>query len=302
MRAGSGKSRRLVGAGVLLALLAAPAASQTRPTAAKADAQARSLCDALHTLPAERKRQCCGTDPSSLADICIRELSASLRSGALTLDPPQLDRCMAEVPRLLEGCDWVGPLGPKLPDVCREAMQGQLKAGTRCRSSLECSAGLFCKGVGPGREGLCAAPGAAGRRCEVPSDNLAAFTAAKDDPRHPVCEGVCIKGQCLPFSAAGGGCQSSSGCKRGLNCIAGRCQEHPLPRVGEACPGNTRCEAGAYCQTGECKTLKSTGEACALPFECRAFECVKAPVASQGTCGNPCGPAARPPADDTPLP
>jgi len=33
--------------------------------------------------------------------------------------------------------------------------------------------------------------------------DLAAFARAKDDPRHPTCDGLCIRGQCLPFAAAG---------------------------------------------------------------------------------------------------
>jgi hypothetical protein len=292
-------SPRLFGPVVLFALAAAPAASQMRPTVASADAQVRSLCEALHTLPAKRKGDCCGTAPASLADACVRELSASLQRGALALAVSPLDRCRAESSRQLQGCDWVGALGPAPPDACREAMEGRLEAGARCRSSLECPAGWFCRGAGPGREGLCAAPGAPGTRCEVPSDTLAAFTSARDDPRHPVCVGYCIKGQCLPFSAAGGPCQSSTQCRPGLNCIAGQCLEQTLPKIGEACPGHTLCDAGAYCQEGRCQALKSAGEACILPFECRAFECLKTPAAPQGTCGNPCGAASPSPSAAT---
>lgn len=286
--------RPAVGIAAILALLAAAGSAETaRPGTAKPDPLAERLCDALHTLPAKRKSQCCGTTPSSLAGICSQELSASIRRGAATLDAAQVDRCTAETSRQLEGCDWVTPLLPKLPDACRDVVRGRLKAAARCRSSLECPDGLSCKGVGPEQKGVCAAAGVARERCEVPADSLAAFTRTKDDPRHPVCDGFCIKGQCLPFSPLGGVCQSSSQCTPGLNCISGRCQQRPLPGIGEPCRGNTGCEAGASCQTGRCLALKNAGEACALPFECRAFECVKPQGAQFGTCGEPCGAPSR---------
>jgi hypothetical protein len=255
------------------------------------DPLARRLCDALHALPAERKNQCCGTGSSHLANVCSEELSVSLRTGAVGLDAAAIDRCAAETSRQLEGCDWVTPLAPSLPEACQGLVRGRLKPGARCRSSLECGDGLYCRGVSPTAEGVCAAPAAPRTRCEVPADNLAAFARARDDARHPSCDGLCLKGQCLPFAAAGGTCTSGAQCLPGLHCIGGRCEDRPLPKRGEPCLGKT-CGAGAFCDAGRCAALKGEGAPCALPFECRALACVTSPAAKVGKCGAPCRPTS----------
>src|SRR5262249_33745398 len=128
-------------------------------------------------------------------------------------------------------------------------------------------------------------------RCEVPADNLASYVRAADDPRHPACDGLCIKGECLPFAPAGASCASSSGCVPGLHCVAGVCQDRELPKAGEACGGRTSCGAGAFCQDGRCRPQKAAGEACTLSSECRALACVKAQGATVGKCAEPCGPS-----------
>jgi hypothetical protein len=281
---------------LFLALLASVGGSDSPPpaTSQQPDPLARRLCETLHTLPATRKGQCCGTTPSSLADACGQELSASLRRAAIALDAAAIDRCAAETSRRLEGCDWVTPLTPPLPDACRGLVRGRLEAGARCRSSLECLDGLTCRDVSPIKDGVCARPVAARSRCEVPADNLASYARATDDPRHPACDGLCVKGQCLPFTPAGGACASGAQCVRGLQCIAGRCQDRPLPKAGESCAGNTVCGIGASCQRGVCAALKGEGAPCTLPTECRSMACAMAPGAKTGTCGAPCG--APPPA------
>lgn len=267
----------------------ARAAATESPSLAKPDPLAQRLCDALHALPAKRKGECCGAaHTSSLAGLCGQELTASVRRGAVTIDAAGTAKCAEETARQLEGCGWVTPLLPQQPQACSGLMHGTLKAGAACHSSLECVDGLYCRGVGPRNTGVCGAPAAPRRRCEIPADNLAAFTGAKGDPRHPECQGRCVKGLCLPFLAPGAACASSGLCPPGLNCIAGRCQDRPLPKLGEACSGRTVCEAGASCHGGQCKALKNAGEPCAQPFECRALRCVKAPGARAGTCGEPC--------------
>jgi hypothetical protein len=279
---------------VLMALLATVGRGDApRPASpqgvATSDPLARRLCDTLHAVPASRKAQCCGGTPSNLADVCAREMSDSVRRGAIGLDAARVDRCAAETSRLLEGCDWVTPLAPPLPDACRGLVQGHLEAGARCRSSLECRDGLHCKDVSPIHEGVCAAAAPARTRCEAPADNLASYARATDDPRHAACDGFCVKGVCLPFTAAGGACTSGAQCGRGLHCVSGRCQDQPLPKVSEACTGNTSCGGGASCQHGVCVALKGEGAPCTLPTECRGMACTMAPGAKTGTCGPPCG-------------
>jgi hypothetical protein len=264
-----------------------PMARPTRPVLA------RRLCDALHALPTARQAQCCRASPlPSLAGVCAETLSASLRQGAVSLDAARVDRCATEAARQLEGCGWVAPVLPDLTQACQGVVRGRLAAGAACRSSLECPERHFCKGLAPGRPGACAPRGPARTRCEVPSDPLAAFTRAVDDPAHAVCDGVCVKGQCAPLAPAGGACQTAAQCAPGLGCLAGRCETGDLPAIGEACAGQAGCQAGAYCEGGRCRRLKDAGETCALPFECRALECAKAPGAPAGTCGDPCRAAA----------
>ena len=94
----------------------------------KPDTLAQRLCDALHTLPAARKKECCGTTLSSLARVCTGELSTSLWSGAVTLDSAQIDRCAVQTAKQLEGCDWVTPLMPRPPDACLNVVHGQRSA------------------------------------------------------------------------------------------------------------------------------------------------------------------------------
>ena len=273
---------------------APPAPKATLPAAALEDPLALRLCDALHTLPAKRKQECCGAKTASLATVCTQELTAAIRRGAVTLEAAKIDRCAAETERQLEGCSWVSPLQPKRPAACAGLIGGRLQAGGACQSSLECSDGLFCKGLSPIRAGVCRPPAEPQNRCEAPADNLAAFVRSKDDPRHPECKGRCVKGQCLAVLPEGGACLSSASCVAGLNCIGGRCQALSLPRVGEPCVGKTGCDAGAYCDAGKCAAVKGAGEACAMPFECRAFACAKAPGAATGTCADPCVAASAP--------
>jgi hypothetical protein len=279
------------GAALLLALTASGAAAETAPEdPIQQHPQAVALCDALHTLPAKRKQECCGRVSPSLAVVCVQELSASLGRGAVSVDRAAVERCASDVSRQLEGCQWVTPLLPPAPESCRSLVAGKLAKGAACRSSLECADGFFCRGVRPDQAGACASPAAAGSRCEVPADNLASFTGSREDPRHLVCDGLCVKGQCLPVAPAGGACESSARCRPGLNCISGTCQDSPLPRVGESCAGNTSCVAGAFCQAGRCAAAKGAGEACASPVECQAFQCVVAAGSKTGACAEPCGP------------
>lgn len=161
------------------------AAPPTGISTGKPDLLAQRPCDTLHAVPAARKSECCGTTSVSLAGVCAQELRASLRRGAVTVDARGIDRCTEETSRRLEGCAWVTPLTPSLPDACSGLIHGTLKAKAACRSSLECADGLYCRGAAPTRAGVCSSPAPARARCEIPADNLAGLTRATDDPRHP---------------------------------------------------------------------------------------------------------------------
>jgi hypothetical protein len=260
------------------------------PEAGAAEPLARRWCEVMHALPAERKGECCGTTPGSLAEPCTGALGAALRRGALSIDAAALERCAAEASRELEGCGWVGPRPPKPPSACTTLIEGKLESGGSCRSSLECLDGLYCRGATAEGVGVCAAPATPGGRCAAPADNLAAFSGLRDDPRHPECRGLCIKGQCLAFAGAGGACPSSAICGHGLRCIAGRCQEPPRRKIGESCEGHAACDEGTYCSAGRCAPVKGGGETCSLPAECGGLACERSRNADTGTCADPCGP------------
>lgn len=266
------------------------------------DAVAQRLCNALHTLPQTRKAQCCGTTPSSsLASECVRTLSTALRDQAVTLNPGDVDRCVEESSRQLEGCDWVTPLMPRSPETCRNLVHGQLQAGARCRSLLECRDGLFCRGNGPTQTGVCVEPGVVGATCTGFVDTLVTYTRQIDyETRHPECVGFCRAGRCAAFVAVGGACSSSKQCGPGHHCVSGRCVDGPLPNIGEACSG-TSCAVGV-CVEGKCVALKAAGEPCTSPFECQAA-CVKPAGAEVGTCGIQCSnwPPAGYPSPSTSL-
>jgi hypothetical protein len=251
---------------------------------------AKNVCDTLQKLPEQRRVACCHREGGSdLAVVCTRELDSALARGTIKLDPARADACAAATSAALEGCGWVGPLLPPPPAQCAQLIEGTLAAGASCRSSLECRDGLHCRGVTPGGAGTCAAPAAVGSACENPADNLVSLTRAKDDPRHPVCDGACVKGQCLARIAEGDSCPSTAACLAGLHCLSGKCVAQPLPKLGEACGAQAECGDGSVCADAKCIKPKDAGESCKLPFECRSLACDKRAGAATGTCTDVCG-------------
>jgi hypothetical protein len=277
----------------LLLLAAGLVGACAPPAPPTPDPLAQQLCATLHTLPAQRREACCGSQAADLAQVCTREVDAALRRGALRLQPAAIDRCAAELATELAGCDWVTPLAAPLPPSCAALVEGTLAAGVACASSQECGDGLYCRGAGPGVSGVCAAPAAAGARCEVPADNLAAYLRADADPRHAACDGACVRGRCLARVAEGEACASSALCAAGLACLDGACSAAPLPALGAACSAQRPCAGRAVCVDGYCATPKAEGEACTLPFECRSLACLSAPGSAHGTCSNACAAGAR---------
>ena len=263
---------------ILCVLLAWPwPAAAAVAGGAQPESLARRLCDALHALPMGRRAACCGQPAgSSLADECSRTLSLSLADRAVRLDAAEVDRCVAAASHAVEGCDWVGALAPLPPEACRAVIHGQLTAGGRCRSALECGEGLACRGVGPTTPGTCAAPAAPGAACASAADTLASEASQIGyEEHHPECNGFCQKGRCTAFVPLGGACVSSVQCAPGSHCALGR------------------CTAGAELAA----ILKSVGEACSSPFECKGG-CLKPEGAERGVCGMQC--STWPPAGYTP--
>src|SRR5262249_42312769 len=160
---------------------------------------------------------CCSQPAGgNLAEECTRTLSEALSDGAIRLEEREVERCVAEASRALEGCDWVRPLAPLPPEACRNVVHGRPAAAARAAPGLECADGLACRGVGPTTPGLCAAPAPPGASCTAGADTLASEASQVGyEERHPECSGFCQKGRCMAFVTVGGACLSNAQCAPG---------------------------------------------------------------------------------------
>ncbi len=249
---------------------------------------AQRLCAAIQEIPARRRAACCnGTPGLLLTGECVRMLSAALASGAVKLEAPAVDACVQAMEQAHQGCEWVGPQTPPIPDTCLGLIHGTLATGARCRSSLECSEGLYCRGVGPTDTGVCSPPGAAGELCSLAVDPLATYTRQDTlDEAHPECQGYCGRRLCADPVAIGGACTTEAQCARGLHCAAGKCAEGELASLGQPCV-NGSCEERARCIQGVCTPSKPAGAACEFDGECLGG-CIKPDGGRAGTCGPRC--------------
>lgn len=251
------------------------------------DPLAVRFCAAIHTLPAERKAQCCKSDPSiTLADECARTLSFALRSKAISLDPAAVDLCVEASAKAFEGCDWVAPLSALPPSACIGVVKGTLNEGDRCRSSLECTGGLHCHGVAASDTGRCGKPRETGA-CSRGIDTLASHIRdSAVERRHPECAGHCNGKRCEPDLAEGAACTNPIACGEGKTCRDKKCTSAPLPKAGEPCLKGA-CGEGARCLAGACIAPKKNGEPCADDVECPGT-CDKPKGAKTGTCAMLC--------------
>lgn len=278
---GTGLSAGARSAGAGDTMPAPPAAEETKPVypqtlSGPESPQAVQYCQAVHGLPARRRGECCasGSDAMLYAD-CVRVLTYAQRSGALQVDEASLAACAQAQEEAYSGCEWVGPWPLELPGACRQALRGVLAAGARCRSSLECSGGLFCHGAGPTSPGTCEVALPDGERCALSVDALAAFTrlesVTQPHPQHTLhreCAGFCnLRHVCEPLRPRGGECVMSSQCGADERCGNGRCIPGRVGQVGQACSGGD-CAAGLRCHGHICQTPKGQGGLCSSDFDC----------------------------------
>jgi hypothetical protein len=268
------------------------------------DPVARRLCDAVQTQPAVRKAACCETTPvDGLNGECVRMLTAAMHDGSVTVEAADVDRCAEASKAAYDGCDWVTPILPSAPTACTGVVHGHLEDGKRCRSSLECVPGLYCRGLGPTDAGVCAKPAAAGSPCSLSVDALAAAVRASDDgDAHPECSGACVAKRCADRRKRGETCTASPQCAPGDHCANGTCVAGAYAKLGETC--DDACEPGASCLSFKCAKLKAAGETCESPFECQAA-CVRPSDSQPGTCGMKCSawpPAGYPGGSRRPVP
>jgi hypothetical protein len=128
---------------------------------------------------------------------CRQELARAVRAHEVKVDAKQLVACDGA----LRAAPPSGPLVAALPDACTTVLVGTRPSGAACTSSLQCTDGLYCRGLSLGPEGVCGAAVPVGSACETVRDELSAFTRGIDHPRHRTCEGSCVKGRCLSASA-----------------------------------------------------------------------------------------------------
>ena len=253
------------------------------------DALATKLCNALHGTESRRRRECCNTPDAGVtaaegvAIECARNVSAALKLQSIAIAPADVEACGAAMERAFSGCDWVGPLPPRVAHECQGIIHGKLADGVVCRSTLECGEGLVCHGVGPTTTGKCGAVHKDGERCSRSADVLVTYARQDDvDETKPQCTGVCLRGRCVAKVHAGEACESSEQCEPGTFCRGTKCTKSPA-KAGEHCDPATGCEAALAClSSGRCgPARKPSGEACKSDLEC-AGGCIK------GTCGMKC--------------
>jgi hypothetical protein len=256
---------------------------------APADPKASALCQALYDAPSEAQAACCKRPPakSPLTTTCAGTLSSALQLKAVTLDDTKAAACIAARTAQLGGCGWVGALTPLPPDACAGVLVGTADDGARCRSSLECAAGLRCHGAGPLDTGRCGKPLADGNRCGGSVDGLAlVVNEAFIDRDHPECAGICALGRCGPAKKTNDACMSDLECGAANHCEAHVCAAGRIA-LGTPCKVGG-CVDGARCLEGTCQALRAEGGKCANDFDCARGGCV------DGVCGMRCNALAIP--------
>jgi hypothetical protein len=154
------------------------------------------VCGALSALPRERRAACTGHKPGiALTSECERMLNAAVSDGSVALAPAAAERCVADQQVRYGSCAFTTATALAPLDSCSAMLIGKRALGASCRSSLECSSGLHCKGASPVEVGVCAAPSPAGARCGLATDALGAYLPSREAD-HAECSGSCIRNHC----------------------------------------------------------------------------------------------------------
>lgn len=271
-------------------------ASRPRPTAdekvkpvyrkgARNDSAVVRFCEALHDLPESRRAACCRRRMGTVATgLCIQALSSAVRSKALAVDEAKLRSCLSSLRTSLEGCEWIGPLRPPLPEDCQGVLVGKIPVDKACKSSLECHSGLICYGAGPTQAGRCIQSLPAGASCGTGVDVLVAYTGLNVEGGHRECQGYCLGHRCTNRSPIGSECKASMHCVAGAHCADGKCVAGSVARIGDDCSGGD-CETGSRCIRKRCSEPLASGASCTMDQECRGG-CL--PADGGGVCGIRC--------------
>jgi hypothetical protein len=259
------------------------------PPVAAADPLAARLCEALHTVPAKRRADCCEQKTLGylVTDDCVATLSAALAAEGLKLSESSVAACEKAIVDDHVGCAWVGPFPARVPAACDGVFVGALEAGQRCRSALECAPGLACRGLAPTTVGVCAPPARRGRACQTGIDPLAALTRQEGTAAaHPECEGFCARHLCQDATPVGDPCQTNLQCGPAAHCEGGTCRHGAEATEGAACIDGG-CPRGTRCVDKTCQKPRREGATCQDDVQCQGG-CIKPPDATEGQCGTRC--------------
>jgi hypothetical protein len=252
--------------------------------------RATRLCQVLHGVPARRKAECCGGEPSTFFEsTCARVVAASLHAKTVEFDDADVDACASAMNDAVSGCGWVTPSAAPAPDICQRLLHGTLEQGSVCRSSLECRGNLHCEGVSATKTGTCTAPGAEGAGCGTHVDVLATYALDRAlATTHPFCAEFCsLTGhRCERAPKVGAPCVASVNCAPSQSCVAGHCSAAPRARRGESCAA-APCAGDLRCVDKVCAPRASAGDACSSDWDCSVGGCVRG-AGGNGVCGAKC--------------
>lgn len=205
-------------------------------------------CERLETAFCEDQQQCRGVSAHvvcrpgwrgfgvSTFRGCPPDLEASLDAGRVRFDGALAARCVGEPSTQCR---------ISYPAECGRVVDGVVAVGGACTSSVDCAAGLECRGMAC--PGTCRLPQCTGNTVALPDGGCEASPQATTP----------TGGQLLS-----GACGATVACASGLRCDADICV-NDLPAEGDACNETTRrCQQGLSCFGGVCIRGLSPGTAC----------------------------------------
>jgi hypothetical protein len=225
-------------------------------------------------------------------------LAKSVAYGRVTFRPDLLSACERDL--LDSGCDVQSK---RLPDSCREALEGKKRVDEDCAIDQECAGKAYCnKGLMESCPGTCASLQTSGLRCLASSEC--------DDGL------VCRGGTCAKSLVEGDSCSVRLGfgeCAPGLVCQGPNANTLTCRKVtdvysakqGEACDTASKlCAPELVCQSqsatsvmGVCAKRVASGETCrpSQPGQCptgyyckdaRTDVTTRAPAGTDGVCSS----------------
>jgi hypothetical protein len=216
-------------------------------------------------------------------------LEQALDAGAVIYDSDKGSACLS---RFASDPCHAGtlPLAPDVFDVlaqCPGALTPQLQAGDACVSSLECRAGLTCRGAGRGCPGVCTAFATAGQSCAATSCAVGSTCNAQN-----VCQADgAVGSRCAAYADCGPTsldlwCDSTTG-----RCARGVAEGSPCGATSAgltACAPGLRCDAVGSDGQGTCRSPGPALPPADVGGACELFsDCVVGLVCDGGTCAQP---------------